>query len=190
MGLECVGAVDEAVTAQVGSLAVQSLALTGRDFVLGLGHMGFITGLFDAVGAPESIRPKLLTCIRDRNTHELQKTAEEAGLSHRGTDALCRLPSLAGTWEAVLSEAEPLALNAAMGGALQELRTLCKTLAEQGQTTRLKLDLSLANDMEYYNGLVLQGYLTGQSRPPWSRGGTALSEGRTAHLSARRGAAP
>ena len=164
MGLECVGAVDEAVTAQVGSLAVQSLALTGRDFVLGLGHMGFITGLFDAVGAPESIRPKLLTCIRDRNTHELQKTAEEAGLSHRGTDALCRLPSLAGTWEAVLSEAEPLALNAAMGGALQELRTLCKTLAEQGQTTRLKLDLSLANDMEYYNGLVLQGYLPGLPR--------------------------
>ena len=164
MGLECIGAVDGAVTAQAVSLAVQSLALTGRDFVLELSHMGFVTGLFDAVGAPEAVRPKLLTCIRDRNTHELQKTAEAAGLSRQGAEALCRLPSLAGDWETVLAEAEPLALNAPMGGAVQELRKLCQTLAEQERTEHLRLDLSLANDMEYYNGLVLQGYLTGLPR--------------------------
>ena len=28
----------------------------------------------------------------------------------------------------------------------------------------MRLDLSLANDMDYYNGLVLQGYLTGLPR--------------------------
>ena len=60
--------------------------------------------------------------------------------------------------------AEPLALNAAMGAALSELRTLCAALAEQGQTENLKLDLSLVNDMDYYNGLVLQGYLAGLPR--------------------------
>ena len=54
MGLECIGAVDDAVTAQAVSLAIQSLAITGRDYVLELSHMGFVTGLFDAVGAPES----------------------------------------------------------------------------------------------------------------------------------------
>ncbi len=45
------------MTAQAVSLAIQSLAITGRDYVLELSHMGFVTGLFDAVGAPESIRP-------------------------------------------------------------------------------------------------------------------------------------
>ena len=34
MGLECIGAVDAAAAAQVVSLALRSLALTGRDFVL------------------------------------------------------------------------------------------------------------------------------------------------------------
>ena len=164
MGLECIGAVDDAVTAQAVSLAIRSLALTGRDFVLEISHMGFVTGLFDAVGAPESIRPRLLTCIRDRNAHELQKRGAEAGLSRQGTDALCRLSGLSGNWETVLDAAEPLALNAAMGAALSELRTLCAALAEQGQTEKLKLDLSLANDMDYYNGLVLQGYLAGLPR--------------------------
>ena len=162
MGLECIGAVDDAVTAQAVSLACRSLELTGRDFVLEVSHMGFVAGLLDAVGAPESARPRLLACIRDRNRHELRAAAEEAGLSKQGTDALCRLDALAGDWEAVLAQAEPIALNAAMGGALAELRILCGTLEAQGQ--RLRLDLSLVNDMEYYNGLVLQGYLAGIPR--------------------------
>ncbi len=164
MGLECIGAVDDTVTAQVVSLAIQSLETTGRPFALDLSHMGFVTGLFDAVGAPEAIRPKLLTCIRDKNAHELQSLARGAGLSRQGTDALCRLGMLTGAWETVLDKAEPLALNAAMGMALTELRTLCAALEAQGQAGKVRLDLSLVNDMEYYNGLVLQGYLEGLPR--------------------------
>ncbi len=162
MGLECVGAVDGGVTAQAVSLAWRSLALSGRDFVLEASHLGFVTGLLDAVGAPESVRPRLLACIRDRNLHELKAAAGEAGLSKQGTDALCRLDALAGDWETVLAWAEPIAVNAAMGAALTELRTLCGALEAQGQSVRL--DLSLVNDMDYYNGLVLQGYVEGLPR--------------------------
>ncbi|WP_297871062.1 ATP phosphoribosyltransferase [uncultured Oscillibacter sp.] len=164
MGLECIGAVDAAVTAQAVSLAWRSLALTGRDFVLELSHMGFVTGLLDAVGAPEHIRPRLLACLRDRNLHELQDASEAAGLSRQGADALRRLGTLSGDWESVLEAAEPIALNAAMGAALTELRELCGALTAEGQTECLRLDLSLVNDMDYYNGLVLQGYLAGLPR--------------------------
>ena len=164
MGLECIGAVDDAACAQVVSLAMDSLAIAAGGFVLELSHMGFVTGLFDAVGAPESIREKLLGCIRNKNQHELQMLAASAGLSKQGADALCRLSALAGGWEDVLAQAEPLALNASMGAALTELRAICETLAARGQTANLKLDLSLVNDMDYYNGLVFQGYLAGLPR--------------------------
>lgn len=162
MGLECIGDVDEAVTAQAVSLAIQSLALTGREYVLEVSHMGFVTGLFDAVGAPESVRSKLLTCIQNRSWHELQECAVAAGLSKQGTEALCKLGELSGTWQDVLERAGSLALNATMGAALSELRTLCRALS--GQTDHLKLELSLVNDMKYYNGLVLQGFLAGLPR--------------------------
>ena len=162
MGLECIGAVDDEATAQAVSLACRSLALTGRESVLEASHMGFVAGLLDAVGAPEAVRPRLLACIRDRNRHELKAAAAEAGLSKQGTDALCRLDALAGDWETVLAQAEPIALNASMGAALAELGTLCRALEAQGQS--LRLDLSLVNDMDYYNGLVLQGYLAGIPR--------------------------
>ena len=164
MGLECIGAVDGAVTAQTVRLAVESLALLERPFVLEVSHMGFVTGLLDAVGAPESDRGRLLACIRDKNCHELRKTAASAGLSRHGADALCRLGSLAGPWREVLAQAEPLAFNAAMGDALGELRALFENLEAQGMAGQVKLELSLVNDMEYYNGLVLQGYLEGIPR--------------------------
>lgn len=162
MGVECIGNVDDEVTAQAVSLAIQSLALTGREYVLEVSHMGFVTGLLDAVGAPESIRPQLFTCIQNRNWHDLQELAGNAGLSKQGIDALCKLGKLSGKWEEVLENAEVLALNAAMGAALSELRTLCQALS--GQTEHLRLELSLVNDMKYYNGIVLQGFLEGLPR--------------------------
>ena len=38
---------DDGVTAQAVSLALQSLALSGRAFALEAGHMGFVAGLLD-----------------------------------------------------------------------------------------------------------------------------------------------
>ena len=162
MGLECIGAVDDAVTAQAVALAIQSLEMTGRDAVLTVSHMGFVTGLFDAVGAPETLRPELLNCIRDKNLHELQLCAARAGLSEESVTRLCQLSDLSGKWEAVLADAAALASNEAMVSALTELKTICEALPEQ--TAMLKVDLSLAGDMEYYNGLVMHGYLAGLPR--------------------------
>ena len=47
-----------------------------------------------------------------------------------------------------------------MRAAVAELRA---ALAEAGQD--VQIDLSLSGEMEYYNGLVLQGYLQGAARP-------------------------
>lgn len=165
MGVECLGAVGGAPTEQVVSLAADTLRLSGgADCALVLGHMGFVTGLLDAVGAPEGIRPRLLDCIRNKNAHDLPSLAEEAGLSPQGADALRRLTALSGPWRSVLAAAEALALNAPMGDALAELRGVSEALERAGKAASLRLDLSLVNDIAYYNGLVLQGYLAGLPR--------------------------
>lgn len=164
MGLECIGAVGGEDTIQVVELAADSLALTGSDSVLALSHMGFVTGLLSAVGAPEAHREKLLSCIRDKNVHELQKEAEAAGLSRQGTDALCSLTALSGDWRGVIRAAEPVALNASMGDALLELSAVCSAVSAARPEAKLTLDLSMVNEIAYYNGLVLRGYLAGLPR--------------------------
>lgn len=164
MGLECLGAVDGSDMERTVALAADTLALAGGEYTLELSHMGFVSGLLDAVGAPQSIRPRLMACVRAKNAHDLQTAAAEAGLSRQGIDALSSLTTLAGPWKAVLDAAEPLALNASMGDALGELRSVCTALESAGKAGSVRLDLSLVNDITYYNGLVFQGYLAGLPR--------------------------
>ncbi|WP_409967342.1 ATP phosphoribosyltransferase regulatory subunit [Bengtsoniella intestinalis] len=162
MGVECIGAVSQEDMAQVVGLAIESLATTQVPFALELSHMGFVTGLLDAVGAPANLRPALLQSIRNKSIHQLEQVASDAGLSRQGLEALGKLIGLSGDWQTVLSAAAPLALNAPMGDALDELTALMTALGEQAGV--VKIDLSLVNDMEYYNGLVMQGYLDGLPR--------------------------
>ena len=131
MGLEMLGAVGEAQVQQAVRLAAQSLAQLGAAWVLEVSHMGYLFGLFDALGVPENARPGLL--------------------------------ELSGSCEETLAKAESACRNDRMRAAAAELRALAKTLEASGGAVRL--DLSLAGEMEYYNGLVFQGYLQGLPRP-------------------------
>ena len=164
MGLECMGRITRQEVEQQLALAMDALALCSDDFVLELSHMGFLTGLLDAMKVRESDRPGLLELIRRKSAHELRAAAEKAGLSEQDGQVLCDLPELSGDCAAVLSRARTMVRNNAMADALEELHNLCQALTKAGKG-KLWLDLSLAGDMEYYNGLVFQGYLSGLAAP-------------------------
>ena len=163
MGLEMLGAVGEAQVQQAVRLAAQSLAQLGAAWVLEVSHMGYLFGLFDALGVPENARPGLLEKLREKNAHELRRAAQAAGLDAAGADALTGLLELSGSYAATLSKAAALCRNPAMTAAVAELTALAPTLGQAGGSIRL--DLTLAGEMEYYNGLVFQGYLKALPRP-------------------------
>ncbi len=159
MGLECMGAVDAAVQAEVVGLALQSLAALGVATVLEISHMGFVTGLLDALNIEPAVRGRLLEYLRGKNGHELRRAAEEFGLSAAAADSLCGLLALHGAPAEVLQKAETCCLCETQRSALTELRQLVDTLPAQG--CELRLDLSMADEMDYYNGLVFVGYAAG-----------------------------
>ena len=80
MGLECMGAVDAAAQGEVVRLALQSLAALPVPTVLEVSHMGFVTGLLDALRTPPSARARLLELLGRKNAHELRAAAQYAGL--------------------------------------------------------------------------------------------------------------
>ena len=163
MGLELLGAVGEAQVGQAVELAAQSLAALGRPWVLEVSHMGYLAGLLDALGVPERARPLLLEKLRAKNAHELRAAARAAGLDEAGADALGAVLALCGDYAPTLEQAESLCRGEAMRAAAAELRALAGPLAAAGGSVRL--DLTLTGEMEYYNGLVFQGYLRGLPRP-------------------------
>ena len=163
MGLEMLGAVGEDAVQQAVCLAAQSLAVLGTEWVLEVSHMGYLFGLFDALAVPEPARAQLLEKLRQKNAHELRAAALAAGLSAAAADTLCGVLELSGSYAVTLSKAAALCRNAAMTAAVAELTALAPSLGRVGGSIRL--DLTLAGEMEYYNGLVFQGYLKALPRP-------------------------
>ena len=89
MGLEMLGAVGEAQVQQAVCLAARSLDALGAEWVLEVSHMGYLFGLFDALGVPENARPGLLEKLREKNAHELRRAAQAAGVdAARGRPAV------------------------------------------------------------------------------------------------------
>ena len=163
MGLEMLGAVGEAQVQQAVCLAARSLDALGADWVLEVSHMAYLFGLFDALGVPDAARAKLLEKLREKNAHELRAAAGAAGLADAAADILCSVLSLCGSYADTLAKAAALCRNDAMRAAVAELEALAVPLEKAGGVIRL--DMTLAGEMEYYNGLVFQGYLKALPRP-------------------------
>ena len=163
MGLEMLGAVGEAQVQQAVCLAARSLDALGADWVLEVSHMSYLFGLFDALGVPDAARAKLLEKLREKNAHELRTAAGAAGLADAAADILCSVLNLCGSYADTLAKAAALCRNDAMRAAVAELEALAVPLEKAGGVIRL--DMTLAGEMEYYNGLVFQGYLKALPRP-------------------------
>ena len=163
MGLEFLGGVGEAEVQQAVCLAAQSLGQLGTDWVLEVSHMGYLFGLLDALQVPEDARAGLLRKLGQKNAHELRAAALAAGLDEDAADTLCRVLTLCGGYADTLPRAEALCRNDAMRAAVAELEALAVPLEKAGGVIRL--DMTLAGEMEYYNGLVFQGYLKALPRP-------------------------
>ena len=163
MGLEMLGAVGEAQVQQAVCLAARSLDALGAEWVLEVSHMGYLFGLFDALGVPDAARAKLLEKLREKNAHELRAAAGAAGLADAAADILFSVLSLCGSFADTLAKAAALCRNDAMRAAVAELEALAVPLEKAGGVIRL--DMTLAGEMEYYNGLVFQGYLKALPRP-------------------------
>ena len=163
MGLEYIGAVGEGETRQVVGLAARSLETMGPEWVLEIGHMGYLFGLLEALEVPASARPRLLEKLRSKNVHELRAAALAAGLGEAGALALQALLALSGSYGETLCRAEEFCRSGAMGKAVAELKALEQLLA--GYNGAVRLDLTLSGEMDYYNGLIFQGYLRSLPRP-------------------------
>jgi len=159
-GLECTGALDLFAMGEVLALAAESLALlNGGDYLLDLGHMGFVSGLLE--GQEDSVRTELLTEMGRKNAPAIRTACAQAGINHDLAEALCRLALLYGTPDEVLPRLKDLPERPGVRSALRELESLCALLQDRGLADRLRLDFSIVNDMSYYTGVIFRGYLPG-----------------------------
>jgi ATP phosphoribosyltransferase regulatory subunit len=162
VGLECIGQVDAYALCEVLMLAVRSLSELADDYVLEVSHLDIVSRLLDGMNVSGETRARLLDCIADKNTHDIDAICREADVDSDRADMLRRLIGTYGTPDQVLSVLYELAeRDRALCAPVDELCRVLSVLGEQGRTKGVRIDFSLINDMNYYNGLVFRGYIKG-----------------------------
>jgi len=154
-GLECIGAVTDYDLAETLYLAQRTLGAIDENYVLDVSHLGFVSAVMEAAGADGALCEKLLSALRRKAPHELERAAKKGGLSGEASEKLARLAAVSGDFESTLAEAETLCSGRKAKAALKALHNICAPLDQ----TRLRLDFSIVSDMQYYNGVVFQGYV-------------------------------
>lgn len=161
VGLEYIGGVDSYATLEILLLARKSLKTISENYILDLSHMGFLSGLMEGSGLGLAQQKAVLSCISEKNAHGIRAVCREAGMDGEMQERLETLAGLYGTLEDTLPQAKALCCNEKMTQAAEELEDILRCLKTTGNAERVHLDFSIVNDMDYYNGVIFQGFIDG-----------------------------
>ena len=164
IGLEYIGSLGLIPTYEVLMLAQKTLAAISDRHRMQLSHMGFLVSLLNGLAIEATARSGLLACIRGKNRHELRSLCASAGITPAAAALLEVAADLCGEFRETLRRARTIAITQSMTDALNQLEAVYDLLAAEGEEGSLVLDFSLAGDIDYYDGIVFQGYVEGVPR--------------------------
>ena len=177
-GLECMGSVDMKCVGEVLSLAADSLAACGADYVLEISHLDILSAFLARITDEGGLRRSLLQAVSEKNLHGIAALCGASGVPAEAWEPLCRLLELSGPFEEVLSPLEALCGPMGLNRELEELRTALSVFSGSPRAGKIQLDFSAVSDMNYYNGLIFRGFLS-------SLPGSVLSGGQYDNLMRR-----
>ena len=156
-GLECIGQIDTYCLCEVLSLAAQSLGAITDDFILDVSHLGIVSAVLDSLGVSPEGRAGLLRCIGEKNPHGISEICQRESVAPDGERILRGLIAAYGEPATVMEKLDGLLPAEVAKEERQQLRDILSVLGD----TRIRLDFSVVQDMNYYNGIVLKGFVRG-----------------------------
>lgn len=164
LGLEYIGKLGIFETAEVVRLAMHTLNAIGKKHRLRISHLGFVVSLLDGLLIDANAREAILRSIRQKNAHELAEDAARFSIPPAAALLLTEIAALSGEFGDTMRRARKLAITQSMTDALDQLDAIYKILSSTGCEGAMMLDFSLMGDLDYYDGVVFEGYVEGVSR--------------------------
>lgn len=160
-GIEMMGAAGAAADAEVIALAVSTLMEAGlRDFNITLGHMEFINGLIEAAALTDEQAQSIKQCLIKRNVAGLEEAVETAKIPKQLAGIFKELLFLHGGIK-LLEDMQERVLSRRCRGALENLWEIYELAEAYGVEQYLSFDLGLTRSLDYYTGMLFEGYAAG-----------------------------
>lgn len=160
-GLECIGDLDLYDIFEVVTLACASLEAISKSYVIELSHMGVISALIDSVSTDESFKAQVMECIKQKNSHEIRSICKAFELDTEKAQLICDFVGIYGCAESVIDKLYSLKVDDRFVSAVDELKSVVDLLSTTKYKDNIRLDFSIVNDMNYYNGIVFNGFIEG-----------------------------
>ncbi|MCI0476764.1 MAG: ATP phosphoribosyltransferase regulatory subunit [Anaerolineales bacterium] len=158
-GIELIGANTADADAEAIALAMTALRALGLDdFRFTLGNAAYLQATLRDLALSEADDAALRDAIRRKNTAALAQLLDALKLDSTRQSALAQLPTLWGNAE-VLDRAICVDDNAR--AAIERLRAVVTRLAQFGLANFVTLDLAENRGMEYYTGILFEGFVQG-----------------------------
>ncbi len=161
-GIECIGDIDIYDIYEVLSLAAKSLSLISGEFFIEVSHLGILSEILGSVSSDNRFKDEALKLISQKNSHDLRRLCQSFSVSESDAELLCSLVSVYGERNSVISKLKEL-LKGRDCLALIELEIISQMIEKNAESDRIIFDFSVVSDMNYYNGIVFKGFVSGIS---------------------------
>lgn len=157
-GLECFGNVTEENVVEVILLAAESLKELSANAVLDISNLDLMDQVISGIGLSGEGTERARTLLGEKNADGIDLLLKEEGLSEDSGNLLKRLLLLNGSITEVYAELSDAIGN--LEGAECFFRIL-KALSESDSADMIRIDFSVTADINYYNGIVFNGFIEG-----------------------------
>lgn len=157
-GIELLGAPGPWADAEIINIAVRllkSLNVTG--FKISINQIGICNALLDDKALSGEAKEQIRTLVENKDLVELNRVLNGLPVEDGLKEAIASLPILHGGLE-VFKNIPYLERNRAGSKAVQELLAVYEALGKYGVLDDIVIDLGVLRRLDYYTGLVFEGY--------------------------------
>jgi ATP phosphoribosyltransferase regulatory subunit len=164
-GIELIGDASVDADAEAIALAVFCLRAAGVEtFRIAIGHVDFADGLWEEIVQDEEVRRQFRRLLHERDFVGYRQLVDSLDASDEAKSRLHALLRLRGG-KAKISEARDLTVNGKARKAVETIASLWEALEAYGVTDTLLLDFHLISNLNYYTGVVFEGYAADLGSP-------------------------
>lgn len=157
-------------------LAIHTLKDLGfENFKIEIGHAGFFKELIQQAALSEQDLQQLQALIQSKNIADMELFLQGMPIEKELKHAIQSIPLLYGEPDQVIQQAEKIIRSAHMQHVLQNLIDVYALIKDYGVDEYVAINLGLINNMNYYTGIIFQGFVDRIGQP-------VLMGGRYDHL--------
>lgn len=157
-GVELIGDKSSFADAEVIAIAVETLKASGlRNFKVSIGHVDVLYGLVEELGLPDDEKGRIKAAVSNKNYVGLQELLDEFNISASDREKFMQVITAHGD-KRVLERMKQLSVNEKTEKALADLNEVYNALDAYGITEYVEIDLGVLRGLDYYTGVVFEGY--------------------------------